>query len=250
MAEGARHVRVKEAVEEVFAGFAADREAAGNVGTRSETALNGVADSHVFILHFFADFDTGLIFLERFCTDVGEIVVEDDSALVHGEREDEVSVQDAFVGIEHEIGIDPKIKRAALAGGGDVFLSLAAGFKRTGLQARALEILDGIAGVFDNAREAFMSVWNVVAAVEIVIHVDFPIALERIDAAVEKFELFGELERRNEIGNFTEKLLKRSGFTVEIDEDEILPSLHGDGDKTVFRAIEIADAVKFDHAFE
>jgi len=91
---------------------------------------------------------------------------------------------------------------------------------------------------------------NVIAAVEIVVDINFPIALQRVNAAIEEFEFLDELERRDEFGNFAEKILERCGFAVQINADKIFPSVDGDGDETVFGAIEIADAVEFDHAFE
>ncbi len=45
-------------MEEVFAGFAANREAASYVGARVQASLHGVADGHVFVLDFFAYCDT------------------------------------------------------------------------------------------------------------------------------------------------------------------------------------------------
>ena len=65
--------------------------------------------------------DTGGIFPFRFLADIGEIIVEDDGAFIHGERDNEIRVHDAFVGVEHEIRIDPKIEGAALTRGGDIF---------------------------------------------------------------------------------------------------------------------------------
>ena len=44
--------------------------------------------------------------------------------------------------------------------------------------------------------------------------------------------------------------MERHSFVVEIDEDEIFPSVEADWDEAVVAAIEIADAVEFDHAFE
>ena len=44
--------------------------------------------------------------------------------------------------------------------------------------------------------------------------------------------------------------MERHGFAVEIDEDEIFPGVDADGDEAVVGAIEIADAVELDHAFE
>ena len=186
---------MEEAVEEVLAGFAADAEAARYVGAGVEAALDGVADGHVFVLDDFADGDAFAIVFFGGGADVGEVVVEDDGAFIGAEREDEVGVHHAFVGVDHEIGIDPEIEGAALAGGADFGVGVGVGRERAGLQAGAFEIFDGVFRVFDDAAEAFVGVGDVVAAVEIVVDVDLPVAIERVDAAVEVVELFGELER-------------------------------------------------------
>ncbi len=164
-------------MEKMFAGFAADGEAAGDVSAGTEASLNGIADGFVLILNFFADFDASLIFLLGFLTDVGKIVVEDDGAFIDGERDDEIGVHNSFVCVDHEIRVDPEIEGAALARRCNIFFGFGVGIERTGLQAGALEILDGVAGVFDDAAEAFVGMGHVVAAVEIIVDIDFPIAL-------------------------------------------------------------------------
>src|SRR5581483_2161413 len=117
LGQSSRQVGVKEAVEEMFAGFAADGKTTGDVGAGSQPALHGIANGHVLVLHDFTDFYAGGIFLPRLLADVGEVVIEDHGAFVHGEGKDEVRVHDAFVGIDHEIRVDPKVESAALARG-------------------------------------------------------------------------------------------------------------------------------------
>src|ERR1700693_360894 len=247
---GGGEVGVEQAMEEVFAGFATDGEASGDVGARAEAALHGIADGHVFVLNFFTDGDALAIVRGGGVGYVGEVVVEDYGALVGRERDDEVGVHDAFVGVDHEIGIEPEIEGAALARGGDAGGRTGIGGERAGLQASALEIFDGVLGVFDDAAQAFVGVGNVIAAVEIVVDVDFPVAIQGVDAAIEVLELLGELQRGDEFRNGVEEFAKWGGLGIEIDEDEIFPGVDGDGDETILRAIEIADAVEFDHAFE
>ena len=104
-------------MEEMFAGFAADREAARYVSAGSEAALDGVADGLIFLLHFFADLDAGLVFLRGLFAHVRKVIVEDDGALIHRQRHHQVRVHHAFIGVEHEVRIDPQIERAALARG-------------------------------------------------------------------------------------------------------------------------------------
>jgi hypothetical protein len=63
-------------------------------------------------------------------------------------------------------------------------------------------------------------------------------------------ELFGEVQRGDEFRNFTEKFAEWRGVAIQIDEDEILPGVHAHGDEAVVGAFKIADALKFNHAFQ
>jgi len=164
-------------MEQVLAGFAADGEASGYVGAGAKAALHGIADGHVFVLNFFADGDALAIVRAGGLGDIGEVVVEDYGALVDGERDDEIGIHDAFVGVDHEIGIEPQIKGAALARGGDAGGGTGIGGERARLQAGALEVFDCILSVLDDAAQTFVSVRDVIAAVEIVVDVDFPVAI-------------------------------------------------------------------------
>jgi hypothetical protein len=247
---GGGEVGVEQAMEEVFAGFATDGEASGDVGAGAEAALDGIADGHVFVLNLFTDGYALTIVRGGGLGYVGEVVVEDHGAFVDRERDDEIGVHHAFVGVDHEIGIEPEIEGAALARGGDAGGGTGIGGERAGLQASALEIFDGVLGVFDDAAQAFVGVGDVVAAVEIVVDVNFPVAIEGVDAAIEVLELLGELQRSDEFRNGGEEFAKRGGLGIEIDEDEIFPGVDGDGDEAILRAIEVADAVELDHAFE
>src|SRR6266404_4829639 len=95
-----------------------------------------------------------------------------------------------------------------------------------------------------------MGVGDVIAAVEVVVDVDLPVAMERVDPAVEVAQLFRELQGSDEFGNGAEERAKRYGLRSKIDEDEIFPGVDADGHESVLRAVEIADAVEFDHALE
>src|SRR5882762_8733820 len=121
----------------MLARLAADREASGHVGAGVEAALYGIANGHVFVLNFFADGDALAIVQVGGMAGIGEIVVEDYGALVDGERDDEIGIHHAFVGVDHEIGIKPEIESAALARGGDTGVSIDAGRTRARLEAAA-----------------------------------------------------------------------------------------------------------------
>ena len=122
--------------------------------------------------------------------------------------------------------------------------------ERARLQARAFEIFDGVFGVFDDAAQAFVRVGDVIAAVEIVVDVDFPVAIKRVDAAVEEMKFFGQFKRGDELRDYAERIAQGHGMAVEIDKHEIFPSVHANRDQTVVCAVEVADAVKLDHAFQ
>src|SRR5689334_14172288 len=132
-------VGVEQAMEKVFAGFATDGEASCHVGAGVEAALYGIADGHVFVLNFFADGDALAIVRVGSGANVSKVVIEDYNAFVDRERNDEIGVHDAFVGVDHEVGIEPEIEGAALARGGDAGGGLGAGGERAGLQASTLE---------------------------------------------------------------------------------------------------------------
>src|SRR5437867_192601 len=243
-------IGVEQAMEEMFAGFAANGEAARDVGAGSKTALHGVADGLIFLLHFFADLNARFIFRRGFLAGVRKVVVEDHGAFVHAQGKNEIGIHHAFVGVDHEVRINPEIERAALARGRDARFRLGARRKRAGLQTGALEILDGVLRVLDHAAQSFVRVGNVVAAVKIIVHVDFPVTVQRIDAAVEVFQFFLQLQRRDQLRNLSEEFQERDGASVQIDENKILPGVHLDRHESVFRAIEIADALELHHAFE
>jgi len=247
---GGGEIGVEQAMEKVFAGFAADGEASGHVGAGVEAALHGIADSHVFVLNFFADGDALTIVRFGGGADVSEVVIEDYGALIDAERDDQIGVHDAFVGVDHEVGIEPEIEGATLTRGSNAGGGLGVGGERAGLQAGALEIFDGVLGVFDDAAQAFVGVRDVIAAVEIVVDVDFPVAIQGIGAAIEVSELLRELQWGNEFRDGGEELAQRRGLRIEIDEDEIFPGVDVDRHETILRAVEIADTVEFDHAFQ
>ena len=69
------------------------------------------------------------------------------------------------------------------------------GDHRTRLQAVAIFILDGVLLVVENAVQSLVQVGHVVAAVEIVVDKDFPVAGDVVDPAIEVMQL-GKPERR------------------------------------------------------
>jgi hypothetical protein len=90
----------------------------------------------------------------------------------------------------------------------------------------------------------------VVAAIEIVVDVDFPVAIERVDTAIEVLEFLSELQRSDDFRNRREEFAERRGLGIEVNQDEIFPSVDADGNQAILRAVEIADSVEFNHTFE
>lgn len=118
-------------MEEMLTGFAADGEAAGHVGAGSQAALDRIADGHVFVLDLFAYGDAFAMVLRGGGAHVRKIIIKNDGALVHSEREDEIGVHHAGVGVDHEVGVDPKIEGMTLAGGADGRIESAGGIERS-----------------------------------------------------------------------------------------------------------------------
>ncbi len=71
---------------------------------------------------------------------------------------------------------------------------------------------------------------HVVAAIKVVVHVDLPVAIQGVDAAIEVLERFGELQWRNEFGDFAQKFPQGRGSPVEIYENEIFPCVQANRD--------------------
>src|SRR6202035_1621414 len=100
-------------------------------------------------------------------------------------------------------------KGRALARGADRGLKRAGTIERAGLQAGPLDIFNGVLGVLDDAAKALVRVRHVIAPVKIVVHVDLPVAIQRVDAAIEILERLGDLEWGDEFGNFSQEFAQR-----------------------------------------
>src|ERR1700722_8810749 len=185
-------------MEKMFAGFAADGQATGLISARAEAALDAVADDDVLLLHEFADLhafaDVGpLIFRGVF-----EVEIKNDFAAVDAERQDQIGIEVAFVPIQHEIRILPEIEGAiAFASGGSAGFGFGIDRDRTGLHAAAIDIFDGVVGVVENAVESFVHMRDVIAAIEKIIDINFPVAIEGVAAALNELQV-AEAERLGE----------------------------------------------------
>ena len=118
----------------------------------------------------------------RLLGDVRKVEVEDDVGPVDCARDDEVRVHRAAVAVDHEVRIDPVVERAVARPDGAGSRLGAVADDRARLQAEALAVLDRVAAVVEHAVEPLVQDGDVVAAVEIVVDEDLPVAVERVAA--------------------------------------------------------------------
>lgn len=90
---------------------------------------------------------------------------------------------------------------------------------------------------------------DVIAAVEVIIDVDFPVAVEVVRATLEKTQRI-QPQRSDAFNEAGKKMRKRFHLRMQIHEYKILPSFDSDGDESVLSAIKVADAVKVRCSFE
>ena len=90
------------------------------------------------------------------------------------------------------------------------------------------------------AHEAGVSDGDVVA-LEIIVDVDLPVAIDDVVAALDGLQAF-ELEAAGLFGNFAEIGRERLGVLIEIDEDELLPDFERQRDHAHGAAVEELDA--------
>src|SRR5262249_396710 len=97
---------------------------------------------------------------------------------------------------------------------------------RARLQAEALEIFDGVVLERKHAVQAAVQVGNVVAAVEVVVDEDLPVALDDPFAPLGEMER-ADLQRRELTHQLAEEIVERPRVEVEVEEDELLPDRDG-----------------------
>ena len=74
--------------------------------------MDGLADGYVFALNLLADSDAGEISFLGWFRNIRKIIVEDDFGSIDAAGNDEVSVHDSIVNVDHKVGIDPVVKRS------------------------------------------------------------------------------------------------------------------------------------------
>src|SRR6266480_3596905 len=92
--------------------------------------------------------------------------------------------------------------------------------------------------------------WHVVAAIEIVVDVYLPVAIQVIHTAIEVPQLLVQLQRRRQVWYSAEKIAQGNTPPIQVYKNKVFPDVHPNRHKSIRRTIEIAYAVKFHDAFE
>ncbi len=85
-------------------------------------------------------------------------------------------------------------------------------------------VFDGVVRVVEDAVESLVQVRNVIAAIEVVVNVDFPIAIEGVTPSRVEMEP-GQPERRNKGSEVSQEPMKRHRVSCEIYKYEVFPGL-------------------------
>src|SRR6266851_4832146 len=194
-------------VEMVNAVFALDRVASAVIGRGAQATLNIFAEANIFLLHFVAEgngaFDALLMFRR---TQIVEKPLEDGERFVVRERNDDVRGDVIRIDVEHQVRKNPKIKCVLEPRAGRVH-PLARVFRFHGTERRELlrvvaESVRAIMRVVYFFHQAGMGDGDVIA-LEIVVYVNLPVAIDDVVAALGKLQTF-ELETSRLLGNLTE----------------------------------------------
>src|ERR1700744_5386855 len=92
---------------------------------------------------------------------------------------------------------------------------------RAGLKTITVFVLDRVLLVVENRIQTFVQVRHVVAAIEIVIDEDLPVAMDVESASIEIVK-FADTQRSNPLNQAAEKFGKRSCIIVEVNENKTL----------------------------
>src|SRR5215469_2205213 len=216
-----------------------------------QSPLYRFADIHIFFLHAMTYCEALSIVLAGGSIHIGKIKIENHAAAINGKWQNEICVQIAFIPIKHEVRILPKIVGAVTVARGCCLriCSRSGCFHRARLQRKAVRILDSVICVFKNAVQPFMKMRDVIAAVEIVVDVNLPVAVELIDATLKKMQR-AQVEGCHASHKTAEKIVERGGVSIEVDENKMLPGLDAHRHETVLGAVEIAYAIKIGCALQ
>src|ERR1035437_462637 len=88
-----------------------------------------------------------------------------------------------------------------------------------------------------------------ISAIQVVIDVDLPVAVNVIGPAVEVVQL-ADAQRHNALDQTAEKLLQGRSLGIEVHEHKALPGFNADWNQAVLTAIKVLHAIELRHAFE
>src|SRR5215471_12305698 len=113
----------------------------------------------------------------------------------------------------------------------------------------AVLVLDRVLLVVENRAKALMQVRDVISAVEIVIDIHLPVTVDVVSAALEKMKV-ADAERSDSLHQTAQEFAQRSRIGIEVNEDKALPGFNTNRQQSVFRTVEVLNALELRHALE
>jgi hypothetical protein len=113
------------------------------------------------------------------------------------------------------------------------------------LQAKTLTGFDRVIAVVQHAVQAAVDMRHVIAAIEIIIDEDFPVAVKRVTAALEPVQLFKVQAFKTVKEILAEKIFERWISGHELGEHPIVPDRSLYREKSGVGAVEILHAAEF-----
>ncbi len=171
----------------------------------------------------------------------GEEPLEDRQRALVSERQDQVGREVVRIDVQHQVGIDPEVERLVLAA---LALQPSGPALPDGrvLQGVAAARLRDVARVVELLHEGRVDDRDVVP-LEVVVHVDLPVALDRpllARGGTHRLEPAAGEARRKVFQRFGE----RRGVVVEVDEEEAHPRFEAKLRQAVLFLAEVLDAVE------
>src|SRR6267154_73789 len=220
--------------------------AAAVVAGGMQILLDDLADAGVLHLNFIAE---SQCFAGSFAPQIlfRQIPFKNRERAFWPERQDDIERYVIGITIKHPIGKDPEIIGGKVSPG--LLIASRRGVPRLRPAnrrplAHVIRMrLDGIAAIVDFAVKRRVHARDVVA-LKIIVNVGLPVALHLVGAPVGKFHS-AEIELFGLAGQFSQGLVQRRRFSIQIDEDEIETFLEANRNQTKFRRVEILHPVKF-----
>jgi len=164
----------------MFACFATYGKSSSHIGARSNPLLHRFTDAHVFALYLVTGCNARRVVFMPLRVYIGKEEIEDDLAFTSAEGQHQVCIHNSFVDIDHEVGIEPEVPGSiSFASSGDRNMFRAANHG-TRLQAIVLAILNGVVGIVEHAVQALVQMRDVISAIEVVVYIYLPVAIEDV----------------------------------------------------------------------